>query len=518
MNRSSTRARVEGSLFISGVLACVGTIAAGPTDPPAGPVAPTFKTLTEVEPRTAINATNTPGDADSVYRIAAPGSYYLTGNVTGESGKSGIEVDSDGVMIDLMGFGLQGVAGSLDGIRMVNQRSSITIINGEVKEFGEDGIDLRGDVAGIRGRIEGVHVSDNGGRGIVGNLLAVVRDCTVNFNGGVGIFVGSTSTVENCVLFSNAENNIDAEPGCVIVGCASTGGGIRASSSCTITDCTVIAAPAGGIITEDLCVLQRCVVQNSQTHGISVGPKSTVTDCNVSCPVAIGITAAESCRIEGCVSSGNASDGIRVTSSCVVRGNTCDGNGALVAGAGIRVEGSDNRIEGNNCTNADRGLDVNSAGNIIIRNTCSGNTAANWDIVANNVCGPIIDRTAPGSAAINGNSAPDSTRSEHPNANATYRALRGETIGGTCSARSGLTHAPPKHQHREHERAEKPASVTRDVCAADREEPSVASFIHPIGEVRNEADTAGGGEHIGDHERRGSKKPHSAQQNGNAAK
>jgi hypothetical protein len=62
---------------------------------------------------------------------------------------------------------------------------------------------------------------------------------------------------------------------------------------------------------------------------------------------------------------------------------------------------------------------VSSAENIIIRNTCSGNTI-NWVIAANNVVGPILDRTAPASAAISGNSAPDSTGSPHPNANFTY--------------------------------------------------------------------------------------------------
>jgi len=42
----------------------------GDLNPPVGPVAPAHKTWTEVEPRIAINATNTPGDADSLFRIA----------------------------------------------------------------------------------------------------------------------------------------------------------------------------------------------------------------------------------------------------------------------------------------------------------------------------------------------------------------------------------------------------------------------------------------------------------------
>lgn len=59
-----------------------GSAEAGDLNPPAGPVSPTHKTLTEIEPRTAISMANTPGDADSLFKITQPGSYYLTGNIT----------------------------------------------------------------------------------------------------------------------------------------------------------------------------------------------------------------------------------------------------------------------------------------------------------------------------------------------------------------------------------------------------------------------------------------------------
>ena len=104
----------------------------------------------------------------------------------------------------------------------------------------------------------------------------------------------------------------------------------------------------------------------------------------------------------------------------MIRGNNCASNGNGAGnGAGIHATGADNRIEGNNCIGADRGIDVDFLGNIIIKNTCSNNTT-NWDIVANNVCGPILDRTAPASAAILGNSAPSSLGTTDPNANFSY--------------------------------------------------------------------------------------------------
>ena len=81
--------------------------------------------------------------------------------------------------------------------------------------------------------------------------------------------------------------------------------------------------------------------------------------------------------------------------------------------------GTDTRIEANNCVRADRGIDIPGAGNIIIKNTCSGNTL-NWSIAANNIFGPIIDRTAPGTAAVSGNAAANTLGSTDANANFSY--------------------------------------------------------------------------------------------------
>ena len=59
---------------------------------------------------------------------------------------------------------------------------------------------------------------------------------------------------------------------------------------------------------------------------------------------------------------------------------------------------------------------MDGPGNIIIRNTCAGNTT-DWTIVANNVVGPILDRRAPASAAISGFTGASSLGTTDPNAN-----------------------------------------------------------------------------------------------------
>ncbi|HYC99633.1 MAG TPA: hypothetical protein VEB22_00270, partial [Phycisphaerales bacterium] len=64
-----------GAAGLAGIAALASRRAeAGPLVPPAGAVAPTAKPLGELEPRTAVNATNTPGNLTNVYRITQPGS------------------------------------------------------------------------------------------------------------------------------------------------------------------------------------------------------------------------------------------------------------------------------------------------------------------------------------------------------------------------------------------------------------------------------------------------------------
>lgn len=46
--------------------------------------------LAELEPRTAISASNTPGDSDSMFKISSPGPDYLTANGTRSSTGAGI--------------------------------------------------------------------------------------------------------------------------------------------------------------------------------------------------------------------------------------------------------------------------------------------------------------------------------------------------------------------------------------------------------------------------------------------
>lgn len=160
---------------------------AGPLTPPGAPE----PTAPLVEPRVAVSAANTPGDADSVFRIAAPGSYYLTDNVEALAGFHGIEIASNDVVLDLNGFALRGAPGSLSGVIASVDVTNVAVRNGTVSGFGQRGVDLNPGGATVNGLIEAITAASNGGHGIRGGLNTVIRGCAVYLNGGDGIITST---------------------------------------------------------------------------------------------------------------------------------------------------------------------------------------------------------------------------------------------------------------------------------------------------------------------------------------
>lgn len=357
----------------------MGTTLAGDLNPPAGPVAPTMKTIQEAEPRIAINAVNTPGNASAVYRITQPGSYYLTESLTVVSTSvDGIKILADGVTIDLMGFELIGPgSGARDGINTSSTaRTGIKVRNGTVRGWGSDGVSLLSPVS-VNCVVEGVSAISNGGRGIAVGQYSSVRDCLAHLNGSAGISTWTYANVSDCTASDNGGDGFSVLSGSRVSGCVSFSNG------------------GNGFVLDNSSVVDG---STSTFNGID------------------GFLLSSGGSIMGCVSSLNTRDGIRVFSDCFVQSNVCDSNGNGGDGAGIRATSVDNRIEGNNCTTNDRGIDVNSSGNFIARNTCSGNTL-NWDVNNNNIC-LVVSATTSG--PISGNSGGVSPGSTDPNANFTY--------------------------------------------------------------------------------------------------
>lgn len=316
-----------------------GLLIAGPLNPPAGPIAPSYRTLTEVEPRIAISATNTPGDANSLFRISQAGSYYLTGNLTGTAGKHGIEIASNDVTIDLNGFTLAGVPGSLSGITADNTvRHRVRVHNGGIAAWGSYGISLTiGSSSGMH--IDRVRAAGNAADGIIVARDSHISACIAAQNGGSGIVAYYGTAIADYVATGNRGTGIDTQGACVI-------------------------------------------------------SKSTARDNGQD-----GIAAFEDSVIEGCIAVANLNDGIWVGYDCVVRSNLCNDNGpGATVGAGIAVGQflRGNRIEDNQVIGNDFGLKIDGDNNIIIRNTARANTSGNFSVVAGNEMAPVV--TNPGSS------------------------------------------------------------------------------------------------------------------------
>ncbi len=374
MNRTATTRVTITALTL---VVAAALLNAGPLTPPPGPIVSTGKTLTEVEPRIAISATNTPGDADSLFKITQPGSYYLTGKITGVLGKHGIEIAASGVTLDLNGFELAGVAGSLDGIAVPAVARALTVRNGLVSDWGGNGVGSSFSL--VLGEVEGVRVQRCLGNGIAINDQGVVRNCTVTEN-ATGINVGSRTLITGCVVTFSTSNGIVMTNSSTVIGCVvgnNTGRGI-------------IASGGGGAVLDS-------TIFASGSDGISAGPRTTISRCTVTV---------------------NTLNGIVLGNECVALNNTCGLNGSGGFGAGIQIAGINNKVEGNHCSGADRGIDVNGSGNFIIKNTCSGNSI-NWEIAVGNSVAPIMI-AATNAAVISGNSYGGNLGSTDPNANFTY--------------------------------------------------------------------------------------------------
>ncbi len=482
MKRSSTPTSAVLSLSALALIITGGVLYAGPLNPPAGPVASTAKTLAEVEPRIAINATNTPGDASAAFRITQAGSYYLTGTVTAPTGRTWvIEIASNGVTLDLGGFLISGGGTAQNAVRINPGVQNVQIKNGFVAGCLSHGITANG----LMCEVVGVNVGTCGGNGIDLGSLSRVRDCMARSNGSHGIRVGSNSIVSRCLCSANAVNGIEALSGTTVFDCVCEGNavGFRLGSNCSVTNCrsgNPAAASSigfystisdseisltdcraagggrgfwfqGGRMTLTRCsatgltgaqtafeigpnsLLTECRATDNSLHGFLLFPRCTLTDCTaaqnlgdgflanagsaasfINCTAAAnngdGFDLGDGATVQGCTANdnlargismtnggsvvncttrNNQNDGIAVNFSCLVRGNSCNGDGTGIGfEAAVRVSGQANRIEANNITFADRGILASSGGNVIVSNSLKGCTV-NFDIVGGNDVGPI---------------------------------------------------------------------------------------------------------------------------------
>jgi hypothetical protein len=214
MNNELDRRFLLGGLAGAAGISAIAAIArGGPLNPPAGAIAPTGRTLSEIydkipAPGSAGGRIPIPGGNTPV-TITQPGAYVLTGNLT-NTGSNAIYIAGSNIDIDLNGYT---VAGSADLTAVVAQGRSIRVRNGLIRES-YYGVNLSDAVSVVledllidRCRFAGV--AANGG-----TLLAItVRKCTITDTGAIsppsdppngayrGIYLnGSSHAVVECVV------------------------------------------------------------------------------------------------------------------------------------------------------------------------------------------------------------------------------------------------------------------------------------------------------------------------------
>jgi len=323
----------------------------GSLTPPAGPVAGTMKPLSDIEPRTPISSLP--------YTIGQSGSYYLTGDLTGVAGQHGITISANNVTLDLSGFGLIGVAGSLDGLHNQGPGGTafnrIVVRNGTIRNWGGSGLMLYPTIEGDQNQFENLRIAFNGGYGLISRTNAIVRGCTAANNGQDGFWLQQGSVITESI------------------GAGNTGNGIVLSNGASALNCSANGNTANGIVASGCCggnLVRNCTGYQNGQSGIVAQLGSTVTDC---------------------VAKFNQAEGIYAASNCLVTRNNCDRN----QGAGINVASTGSRIEENHLTENFGGAvtiladvpGINTR-NLVIRNTTSG--FGEFIIAPGNKYGPIV--------------------------------------------------------------------------------------------------------------------------------
>ena len=159
------------------------------------------------------------------HTISLPGRHYLTTNLRGVAGQSGITSAASGVTLDLMGFELVGVAASLDGVEVSVAATNITIHNGTVRDWGRFGINAQ-------------NADDS-----------LFRDLRLSTNGWSGLVCGASSRVSDCTASRNSVDGIQTRTGCAVAHCVVEENQIGISSNGTIlvVDCTASSNVDDGI-------------------------------------------------------------------------------------------------------------------------------------------------------------------------------------------------------------------------------------------------------------------------------
>ena len=181
---------------------------------PSAPPGPTMLSLSQVEPRTPVDAIHTPGNGSVEFAITNAGSYYLTTNLFGVSDKGGIGIYTNNVTLDLNGYSLQGGAPGLMGIQAFSGTSNVIVQNGTISGWIQDGVYC----VAYNGILQNLSVAGNQSSGLVLGNVGQIKNCTSSDNRFNGItVVANGCLVSGNVCNGNNQANINGNGGIVVL-------------------------------------------------------------------------------------------------------------------------------------------------------------------------------------------------------------------------------------------------------------------------------------------------------------
>lgn len=271
----------------------------GSLTPPGAP-APSMKSLDQIESRTPVAGGTT------AVTISASGSYYLTGNLTVDSGDA-ITITAANVTLDLRGFTISTTSATPAGSAVRIGARRVTVGNGNVSGAGT----VSGATFNGGGFINGVIWTGSIPQSIT------VHDIAVTGCSGIGI---KATSVERCVLQNIGTTGIS---GTIVRGCSVDPCGGTAIFGTVVSDCF------GNGFTTGI---------NGGSIANSYGASST----DASGSSGISCTAAQNCvgsgygingygltavTAVGCTGTSQNATGLKATSATASRGLTANGVG-----------------------------------------------------------------------------------------------------------------------------------------------------------------------------------------------
>lgn len=345
--------------------------------------------------------------------LSASGSYELTGNVIGVSGCNGIEITADNVTLELAGWAVIGKPGALDGILVTTGRVNIHVLDGAVRAWPGDGVDLglanNSTLAGVlsshntgdgirlrNGTVFGCSARNNGGDGFEGTQNCVFMSCTAEYNTIIGFRTGIDASLGQCTAGFNTQSGFRLSNGASLNACVASNNfaGINGSAAngCTITACTTRNNSSNGLQMGDHAAVNGCSSSDNGGVGILVEDACIVSHCSAAINGGDGIQTGAGSLVLACVSSSNAGDGIQgVGVGATIRDCTAVANtgtsvighvvsncvGATGAGVGFASNGTTGgRFDGNHSyDNATSSYSIADNAYLLVHNSAQSNGA-----------------------------------------------------------------------------------------------------------------------------------------------